>query len=199
MCEMRQDCSFERSYFMNDEQIHDEQVELEPFVISEELQKVADAALTDIHNRSFSGRHPELGKMINCPVCGLRHRGMQCEPHYMELYVEEDLETGKQTPVYAMASQTTRKGVAGAKAFAKQRLKPHLNKYKRQFVERVRQLIGEGTFDLQSKEFEATLKIARTLAARQLKRERIERANVQRQMQDVSRRINWGLLPAGSR
>jgi hypothetical protein len=24
--------------------------------------------------KSFSGRHPELGKMVNCPVCSRRHR-----------------------------------------------------------------------------------------------------------------------------
>ncbi len=36
--------------------------------------EAAAAALKEIRNRSFSGRHPDLGRMINCPFCGLRHR-----------------------------------------------------------------------------------------------------------------------------
>src|ERR1700676_2905316 len=37
-------------------------------------QKAAEAALTEIHGRSYSGRHPELGRMINCQFCNMRHR-----------------------------------------------------------------------------------------------------------------------------
>lgn len=33
--------------------------------------------------RSFSGRHPELGPMINCPVCQRRHRDNEnCQIRY---------------------------------------------------------------------------------------------------------------------
>ena len=31
--------------------------------------------------RSFSGRNPELGKMTNCPACGLRHRAAVSQCH----------------------------------------------------------------------------------------------------------------------
>jgi hypothetical protein len=37
-------------------------------------QKAAKMALAKIRSRSYSERHPELGKMINCQFCGLRHR-----------------------------------------------------------------------------------------------------------------------------
>lgn len=47
--------------------------ELEP-VQTPESKAASDQALAEIKNRSFSGRHPELGKMIKCQVCGLRHR-----------------------------------------------------------------------------------------------------------------------------
>lgn len=45
-----------------------------PFNISEEVQKAVNAALNSIEGRSFADRRPELGKMINCRVCGRRHR-----------------------------------------------------------------------------------------------------------------------------
>src|SRR6266403_441783 len=49
-------------------------VEPEPFKISEALQAALDYATKIIEGRSFADRHPELGKMINCRVCGTRHR-----------------------------------------------------------------------------------------------------------------------------
>lgn len=39
-----------------------------------EGQAAVAGALQAIKDRSFSGRHPELGKMINCHVCHDRHR-----------------------------------------------------------------------------------------------------------------------------
>src|SRR5258708_12251499 len=37
-------------------------------------ESAALEALKQIRNRSFSGRHLDLGKMIKCQVCNLRHR-----------------------------------------------------------------------------------------------------------------------------
>lgn len=50
-------------------------------------QLAAEQALQAIRDRSFSGRHPELGKMINCQICGLRHRENErkCEVHYHKI------------------------------------------------------------------------------------------------------------------
>lgn len=42
------------------------------------IQELAQKALIEIKHRSFSGRNPELGKMINCGRCSLRHRSTQC-------------------------------------------------------------------------------------------------------------------------
>jgi hypothetical protein len=50
-------------------------------------QKAAEAALAEIHDRSYAGRHPELGRMINCALCGLRHREnwvRKCEQKFAE-------------------------------------------------------------------------------------------------------------------
>lgn len=98
-------------------------------------------ALEEIRNRSFSGRHPELGKMINCLVCDLRHRdSIKCQQKFVELFIEEDLETGEKTTIYATSGKT-RFGVVGAKSFKGRRLKPHLSKRKLQFVELIRSML----------------------------------------------------------
>src|SRR5271163_2853913 len=39
-----------------------------------ELTIAADRFKTELTKRSFSGRNPELGPMIKCQQCGLRHR-----------------------------------------------------------------------------------------------------------------------------
>lgn len=43
-----------------------------------ESEKAALRAIEAIHDRSFSGRHRELGKMIKCGACGMRHRRSEC-------------------------------------------------------------------------------------------------------------------------
>src|SRR2546423_938656 len=46
-------------------------------------QDVAETVLAEIRGRSFSGRHPELGRMIKCQVCRSRHRSStQCEQKF---------------------------------------------------------------------------------------------------------------------
>lgn len=187
-------------------------------------QAVADAiskAVGEIQGRSFSGRNPELGKMIKCQVCGRRHREVQnlythseqdgikkatkfvvritCAQQFKELHVEEDLATGEKTLIYAMAAQNTKNGIIGSRAFKGKRLKPHLNRKKLLFVERVRQLFGEGTFDPNSEEYKKALGIARKTAGRQLRKEARQEAKTYRHQQDVSRRINRGFAAPGSR
>lgn len=44
---------------------------------TEAVQKAATEALAEIRDRSFAGRHPDLGPMINCQHCGYRHRENQ--------------------------------------------------------------------------------------------------------------------------
>ena len=54
--------------------------------VSEELQKAVSDALTVLEDRSFAGRNPELGKMVNCRVCGTRHR--ETDNTYREIHDE---------------------------------------------------------------------------------------------------------------
>lgn len=119
------------------------QVEPEPIQPSPDLQKLIEAELKAVYDRSFSGRNPELGKMIKCQVCGRRHRSsIECKQIFKQLWVDEDLETGELSIQYAMVplpeqNQKSYKAVLGAAPFKGKRLKPHgkrrprpLHKYK---------------------------------------------------------------------
>lgn len=127
--------------------------EFEVPVVSQEVKDLAAKTLLEIRNRSFSGRNPELGKMIKCPVCQTRHRAAKkCEQKFVELFVEEDLETGEKTVVYAVAAQPkdyeissqisaqqpTMKQVLGAATFKGKRRHSHPNKRGLQFIQLVR-------------------------------------------------------------
>ena len=91
--------------------------------------------------KSFSERYPELGKMINCYVCGLRHRAAKvCTPVYATSKTETvEAEDGSIVPAPMMASQLTRKGVYGAKQFARQRILKHRNRWSLMVLDRATQ------------------------------------------------------------
>src|SRR6266404_7287931 len=91
-----------------------------------DLQKAINAVLFAIQDRSFSGRNPELGKMVNCRVCGTRHRlnERKCEQKFTYSvgdyeYFRED-EKGDLVPAYRTAMQPdekpTKRQVQGAAA-----------------------------------------------------------------------------------
>jgi hypothetical protein len=180
-------------------------------------QVAADAvekSLGVIRGRSFTVRHPELGKMIKCQVCTRRHRdSIKCEQKFKELFIEEDTETGEKTTIYATAvqpqgveirgqisaQQPTIKQVIGAAQFKGKRLKSHPNRYKLQFIERIRKVFEPGEFDPNSDVHKAALEIARKIAARELKNEaRADRRHF-RLLRRTARRINQGLLNPGAR
>jgi len=114
------------------------------FKVSEEIQKIVAETLEGIKGRSFYGRNPELGKMIKCPVHGIRHRDtVKCEPKYAYDYTLEDVETGEKTEVLRVLPGTTRNQVVGAAAFKGKRKKPHMSKRKLRFVQLVRSLLPD--------------------------------------------------------
>lgn len=113
-------------------------VELEA-VPTEQGIAAATQVLTEIRERSFSGRHPELGKMISCQVCNTRHR--QNERKCIQVFTTvvdrgpyEEVVPERRTP-------QTLKGVLGAAQFKGKRLRPPLNKRANQFVELVRSFL----------------------------------------------------------
>jgi hypothetical protein len=157
----------------------------------QQLNKAVAEALEAIRSRSYSARHPELGKMIKCAVCQRRHReSLKCQLTYATRYWTDDT-----SPM--MASQTTIRGVMGAAHFARKRFHPHPNKRGLALVVRTQELFPqeEPFWDKP----EEAMKRARTLALRQLKAERRAARKIKVRQQDISRRINAGLAKKGAR
>jgi hypothetical protein len=190
--------------------------ELKPFNISEELAKAIAATTKTIEGRSFSERHPELGKMVNCRVCGTRHRANEkkCEQVFTYRvgdyeYFRED-EQGLLVPDYRTATRPDEKptrnqynGAPRMMNFSMPRYHPHPSKVKLQFIERTRKVFEELGYPLERAEkeeikdfqeqFEKNLQRARVLAAREIRKERELSDREIRRRQDQSRRINRGL------
>jgi hypothetical protein len=133
---------------MMDEKPNIQDAEGTEFKSSPDAIAAADAALAAIADRSFSGRHPELGRMIKCQVCRSRHRSSQkCEQKFKQLWIDEDIETGELSIQYAIVplpgQNGTPKSIVGAAYFAKKRKNPHPSRRKLQFIELVRKLIPD--------------------------------------------------------
>lgn len=125
-------------YEIQNQAITESELEAKP---TEAGVDAATQAIADIRGRSFSGRHPELGKMIKCQVCGRRHRAV--ETH------EQKFATGKhdirdpkllmiagETPETetVIESRKIRK-IFGASMFKGKRKKPPLNKRTNELVQ----------------------------------------------------------------
>jgi hypothetical protein len=113
-------------------------------------------ALEEIKRRSFSGRNPELGKMIKCQVCQKRHRdSIKCVQVFTTKWFEEDLETGVVEPIFALAAQNTRFGIVGRLPFKGKRIHPHPNRRNLQLIEAVRALLPDEYDDIDLKKARA--------------------------------------------
>ena len=174
-----------------------EEVEFKP--ASFDVKAAVDKALATIAAKPFSQRHPELGKMIKCQVCGHRHRDSQkCIQVFATKWFEEDLETGVVEPILATAvpqdQKPTKRQIAGATAFKAKRLKPRLSPKDLQIVERTRQVFNQLGFneDAPPMIFQTYLKVARNVAEFQLKVEHKQKAKKYRRQQDRSRKVNRG-------
>jgi ribosomal protein L32 len=147
----------------------------------------------EFRNRSFSQRNLALGKMVNCAVCGTRHRSSRiCQQQFVvELTPPEGL------------THLTKFQILGRKAFAGKRVKPHYSKKQLQLVQRTWELmpLEEGLWsgtETKSAEMVA-MQVARRNARAQLKRERNEKRSKLQAAQRRSRRVNLGFLAGNSR
>lgn len=161
----------------------------------------AIAAFNEEHyNKTFAGRHPELGKMINCQVCSLRHRSSQpCEQKFA-VGTHDPRPEGEKIELRcenAHPGGPTRNDVFGNQAKGKRR-NPHYSARKRALVQLTRDIFHED-FEPYFNDHVASMKSARGIAMGKLRRDRhVEAASLRRQ-QDVSRRINCGLLAGSAR
>ena len=171
--------------------------------VSSEVLKLIGKVIENVQHKSYAQRHPELGKMMNCQVCGRRHFSSQvCKQRFAVRHIEEDVETGERTVVYATAipadKKPTRNQVLGAKMFKGRRIKPHVSRTKLMMIEKVRKLLENVEINLDSKEFQDQLKLARKMAEREIRHQDHIKADRLRRQQDLSRRINRGLVIPGT-
>ena len=156
--------------------------------IQSEIQKVIDAFKEKYANRTFSGRHPELGKMINCPICTRRHRASQvCHQQFVKVL----------TPPEGLTS-LTKFQIFGRAAFAKKRLRPHHSKKLLQLIQRTQELfwIHYGCWpSTETKSAEqVAMEVVRREARAALEKEYHDKRSKTQSMQHNSCRINRGLV-----
>ena len=153
----------------------------------------------DFRNRSFSGRNLALGKMVNCQICGNRHR-----EHDSIVVCTQRFCTSKHDSSVLLTSDSahdgpaTIKDVIGAAAFAKKRRNPHFSHRRLQLVQMTQQIFHE-EFEPYFTDHVSSMKQARMIAAIALKNARRVQSQSKQHQQDCSRRINRGLLPGGAR
>ena len=142
--------------------------------------------------------------MINCPICLHRHR-----EHDPIIVCTQVFSTGTHDPApegekrlltseNAHGGPATIKDVLGAAAFAKKRRNPHFSQRRLQLVQLTQKIFHE-EFELFFHDHVASMHKARMLAATILKKARKAFSQAYHRQQDVSRRINRGLLPGGTR
>jgi hypothetical protein len=148
---------------------------------NQQLQEAVDKATKALRSRSYSGRHPELGKMIKCAACGRRHYDFKiCEITYAK-----DADGNEIVNPW------------GARSNIRGRFHPHPSKRKLQLVQRTQKVFYE--YQPYFKDAHDCMVEARTEAGRQLKAERKAESKRIRHQQKHSRRINLGLAAPGTR
>lgn len=151
------------------------EIYLLPSGTSEAIKRLRE----EIHDRSFSQRHPELGKMMNCRVCDTRHRASQvCHQRFVvELTPPEGL-TG-----------LTKNQIYGRAMFAKKRVLQHHSHRLLEIVRLTREIFPKYETRLEP---EAAVKLARKRAVEKFFRlYRLDR-KARNARQAESRRINRG-------
>ncbi len=152
---------------------------------SPELVAAIDRFQKKFAERSFSQRHTDLGKMINCPKCGLRHR--PADP------------LANASTAHGPQSLATHQNPSRAAVTKGKRLLPHHSARLLQLVERTRKIFHEDIEPYFHEEGQRLVQRARRRALIQLTREFLAGVHARSHRQDVSRRINRGLLIGGFR
>lgn len=135
--------------------------------------------------RSFSQRHEELGKMINCRLCGRRHRAgdpiaLASRAHGEQKFADREYPS---RAVY----------------FAKQRINQRHNSKVHEFAQLAEKIYNQDIAPYFHAEGDQLIRRAQRRAALILRKRWIAARVIKKHMQSISRRINLGLLPGGSR
>jgi hypothetical protein len=145
-------------------------------IAEQEDLRVAIAKFQDtFQERTYSQRNPDLGKMVNCAVCGMRHRSSQvCEQRFAKVRIGHS-EEYRQTEA---VNPKRRFGMGAGK-----RINPHFCWRRLQIVDLTKQLFPYYTGD------DAVQK-AKSKAMNILFPIWGERDRIRQQMQKESRAIN---------
>lgn len=175
--------------------------------IQEAVAKAIARFREEYVHKSFSQRHPELGRMVNCRACNLRHRTSEpchkffalskrnpdiinatraivdCEwcktKHRGHEYCPSELALVPTEERISLVSGQTRKGVLGAAMFAKKRFFPHHSQRLLQLVELTKKLFPK--YEAQITDPEKAMHAARGEAVKVLfRRIRAKRKSVSR-------------------
>ena len=145
-----------------------ESINIDKFEEKTAIQKTVDSIREKQKEKSFSQRHPELGKMVNCPMCDRRHRTSEiCLQRFAK--TEEGVEL-----------------VARGHGHGKGRINRHWNKRSLELVDLTRRLIifyPNGDEDV---------KKARSAAINILRKKWHARSHRIQMQQKLSRKINRG-------
>lgn len=135
--------------------------------------------------RSFGQRHEELGKMINCRLCGRRHRAG-------DPLIKESTSHGPQP--FADRVMPSR-----AVYFAKRHINQRHNSKVHEFAQLAEKIYNEDIAPYFTAEGDKLIRRAQRRAALILRKRWIAARVIKKHIQSISRRINFGLLPGGSR
>jgi hypothetical protein len=152
-----------------------------------ELAEAVEKFQKQFAERSFSQRHEDLGKMIDCRLCGRRHR--EGDP-LAKLSRAHGDQTKKEMPP------------SRAALTKKQRIKPHRHPKVHEFARLAEQIFTQDIapyFQPDPEHPDNLIRRAQRRAAIILRKRWIAALVPHKYMQDISRRINRGLLPGGSR
>jgi hypothetical protein len=175
-----------------------------------EVKAAAEAFFQKRGDLTFSGRNPELGKMVMCRVCDRRHRSSHtCVQRFAKARYAFDT-NGEPTPLDLrpdlIADQSTKFGVVG-KANFKGRILRHRNAWGLQVLERATKIFNvemssfpnindpDATPEQKKANQEFVDKTGKSSLSRSLNEKRAERADRRRNLHQItrkSRQINRG-------
>ena len=151
------------------------------------------------YNRSFSERHPEEGKMMNCPFCDLRHRVTKNAEKYATNCFQQFAVNPRTKEV--MTTPNTRKGVNGAAAFARKRFHPHRNAFTLLVLQRAGDLYAAACDAASAGGDRHQVDYGKCIrrAFQSVRDQREAERRLKRLQQSIARSINFGLIRPGTR
>lgn len=162
-------------------------------IVDPVLAAVVDQYFSQRFKKSFSERNPELGRMIKCATCGLRHRkALVCVPMYAK-YTEQS-----PRPLINKGLVNGPHRIVCRSRKPQGRILKHRNARSLQVLERAAKYYNEDLVffskDISQEDRDALGKSCLSRSLNEIRAERKENSRRHRVIAKRSRRINRGLL-----